>query len=101
MGTISVPPPMPSKPEAMPPKKPSPTPKAIVFPDLISSASVLTVNCLSLLLFLTMLIIVRMATRMRKAPNTTPRRRSSIIVANHAPMYAPGAVVKTRVSPVL
>lgn len=101
MGTISVPPPMPSKPEAMPPKKPSPTPKAIVFPDLISSVSVFTVNCLSWFFFLTMLIIVRVATRMRKTPKTTPRRRSSIIVANHAPMYAPGAVVKTRINPVL
>jgi len=101
IGTINVPPPMPRSPDAIPPKNPSPTPRAIVFPEWMISASVIIAACLFWFLFLYTLMIVRVATSMRKTPKTKPSKRSSMMVASHAPMYAPGAVVITRISPVL
>jgi len=101
IGTMSVPPPIPSKPDATPPKKPNPTPMAIVFPEWIISESVFAGDCLSWVFFLATVIAVRVATRMRKTPKIKPKRRSSMIVASQAPKYAPGAVVITRIKPVL
>lgn len=108
MGTMSTPPPMPSKPEDSPPKKLKLAPSMIVLWSLKSSLSdfamvfgfcPLSVEVLRLKM--PVLIMMRAAMKMRKNPKIRPRYLAGMIVVRNAPRRAPGTVVAARTSPVL